>query len=169
MANKPPRDTQARAHAHTPPHTLHIHVHTHTHLRLGSDACNVYENRVTTYENRRDGHENKSSPEVPFFPDENCILMCVHKDERKSRPSCLFVFSSWPPFRCAAGATGADFVQEYFWMAAIDVYGSLRRFAPTVEIPHCRPIVYLFPFLLSQLQGDSVSLPASWLRSPTHD
>lgn len=44
--------------------------------------------------------------QVPFFLDENCILMCVHKDERKSRPSCLFVFSSCPPFhsRCNLGA-----------------------------------------------------------------
>jgi len=36
-------------------------------------------------------------PQVPFFLDENCILMCVHKDERKSRPSCLFVFSFCSP------------------------------------------------------------------------
>lgn len=87
--------------------------------------------------------------QVPFFLDENCILMCVHKDERKSRSSCLFVFSSCPPSHSRCNRS-KNFVLKYFWMAAIDVYGFLRRFA-VLEIGECRAIVYLFPFLLSQL------------------
>lgn len=66
--------------------------------------------------------------QVPFFLDENCILMCVHKNERKSRPSCLFVFSSCPPSHSRCNRS-KNFVSKYFWMAAIDVYGFLRRFA----------------------------------------
>lgn len=66
--------------------------------------------------------------EVPVCLDENCILMCVHKDERaRAEKSCrsFACLSFLPPFHIPDAQASEDFIQKYFWMAAIDVYRAL--------------------------------------------
>lgn len=97
---------------------------------------------------------------VPFFLDENCILMCVHKDERE-KSSYLLVCLFFPP--SIPDATSGDFIQEYFWMAAIDVYDSLRIFALLeIRVP---PNCILISLSFASTRGASLlaALAHTWL------
>lgn len=113
--------------------------------------------------------------EVPrFCLDENCILMCVHKDEsaRGKLVSffCLFVFSPSlsPPFHIPDAQAGEDFVQKYFWTAAHwCLPGFLRRFA-LLEIRVSSNCIFIsLPFVSTRREKGETIFSASWLRSHT--
>lgn len=138
-------------------------------LRKRAQRLRKSSHDVPTYENRTDGHENKSSRKSPAPPSKTktaylCVyirmngtvvlLACLSFLLRPSSPS-----SPSTPF-CSPMRDRRDFIQKYFWMAAIDVCGALRRFA-LLEIRVSSNCVFISCFFCLNQRDRSF-----WLSSP---